>query len=193
VETLRNRQVKNFLAVTMLSLGLPMILMGDEVRRTQNGNNNGYCQDNETSWFDWTLIAKHGDVHRFVKLLGAHRLMPGFGLEPLGLSLNQVLRTADRGWHGVKLGEPDWSVSSHSLASSVTSQHHSLLFYLILNAYREPLEFELPANNGNQWRRWMDTGLDSPQDIAEWPSAPPVSSRAYRAAPHSVVALYSRL
>ena len=58
VEKLRNRQVKNFLTVTMLSLGVPMILMGDEVRRTQRGNNNAYCQDNETSWFDWTLVAQ---------------------------------------------------------------------------------------------------------------------------------------
>ena len=66
VEKLRNRQVKNFLTVTMVSLGLPMILMGDEVRRTQQGNNNAYCQDNETSWFDWSLVAKHADVHRFV-------------------------------------------------------------------------------------------------------------------------------
>ena len=66
VEKLRNRQVKNFLTVTMLSLGVPMILMGDEVRRTQRGNNNAYCQDNEISWFDWTLVAKHADVHRFV-------------------------------------------------------------------------------------------------------------------------------
>src|SRR6202035_2418088 len=62
VERLRNRQVKNFLTVTMISLGLPMILMGDEVRRTQNGNNNAWCQDNETSWFDWSLVAKHADV-----------------------------------------------------------------------------------------------------------------------------------
>ena len=63
VEKLRNRQVKNFLTATLLSLGMPMILMGDEVRRTQRGNNNAYCQDNETSWFDWTLQAKHADVH----------------------------------------------------------------------------------------------------------------------------------
>ncbi len=74
VEKLRNRQVKNFLTVTLLSLGVPMILMGDEVRRTQRGNNNAYCQDNEISWFDWTLVAKHADVHRFVTLLIARRL-----------------------------------------------------------------------------------------------------------------------
>ena len=67
VEALRNRQVKNFLTLTLLSLGVPMILMGDEVRRTQRGNNNAYCQDDETSWFDWTLLEKHADVHRFVQ------------------------------------------------------------------------------------------------------------------------------
>jgi isoamylase len=192
VETLRNRQVKNLLAVTMLSLGLPMILMGDEVRRTQRGNNNAYCQDNETSWFDWTLVAKHADVHRFVKLLSAHRSMQDFGAGPQGVTLNQLLRTADRAWHGVKVGKPDWSVNSHCLACSVSCQDQSLIFYLILNAYWEPLDFELPASNGNDWHRWIDTGLDSPNDIAEWPSAPLTAGPVYRAAPRSVVALYVR-
>ena len=75
MEKLRNRQVKNFLTVTLMSLGMPMILMGDEVRRTQRGNNNAYCHDNEISWFDWTLVEKHADVHRFVSLLAARRLL----------------------------------------------------------------------------------------------------------------------
>ena len=75
IERLRNRQVKNFLTITLLSLGMPMILMGDEVRRTQQGNNNAYCQDSEISWFDWTLLEKHADVHRFVQLLIARRLL----------------------------------------------------------------------------------------------------------------------
>jgi glycogen operon protein len=191
VETLRNRQMKNLLAVTMLSLGLPMILMGDEVRRTQYGNNNAYCQDNETSWFDWTLVAKHSDLHRFVKFISAHRLMPDLRSELQGLSLNQLLRTADRTWHGVRLGTPDWSVSSHSLACSVSCGNQNLIFYLILNAYWEPLEFELPNTDGDVWHRWIDTSLDSPHDITEWSSAPPVASRSYRAGPRSVVALYA--
>jgi isoamylase len=195
IEKVRNRQVKNFLTVTMISLGLPMILMGDEVRRTQHGNNNAYCQDNETSWFDWTLVAKHADVHRFVRLLSAHRLMRGFEPELQRFSLNQLLREAKRGWHGVKLGEPDWSVHSHSLAASMASQNGNLLLYLILNAYWEPREFELPpVGNGNDaWRRWIDTSRDSPDDIAEWQSAPPVTSRTYLAGPRSVVALFARL
>jgi pullulanase/glycogen debranching enzyme len=60
--------VKNFLAATLLSVGTPMLLMGDQVRRAQRGNNNAYCQDNEISWFDWSLLEKHRDIHRFVKI-----------------------------------------------------------------------------------------------------------------------------
>jgi isoamylase len=74
VEKLRNRQVKNLLAYTMLSPGVPMIVMGDVVRRTQRGNDNAYCQYNEISWFDWTLLSKHADVYRFVRVLIARRL-----------------------------------------------------------------------------------------------------------------------
>jgi len=81
IERLRNRQVKNFLTVILLSLGLPMLLMGDEVRRTQLGNNNAYCQDTETNWFDWSLLAKHADVHRFVRILIARRLLRDVGPE----------------------------------------------------------------------------------------------------------------
>ena len=67
VEALRNRQVKNFFTLELLSAGTPMLLMGDEVRRTQRGNNNAYCQDSDISWFDWSLLERHADIHRFVK------------------------------------------------------------------------------------------------------------------------------
>src|SRR5947207_1692943 len=109
VEGLRNRQVKNLLAATMLSLGVPMLLMGDEVRRTQRGNNNAYCQDNETSWFDWTLVAQHADVRRFVTLLNGRRLLREVEPGRQHVSLDQLLRGAHRAWHGVKLDQPDWS------------------------------------------------------------------------------------
>jgi isoamylase len=194
VEAVRNRQVKNFLTVTMLSLGLPMILMGDEVRRTQYGNNNTYCQDNETNWFDWTMVAKHAGLHRFVRLLNAHRLKQDFGGEFQNLSLSERLRESHRAWHGVKLGDPDWSYPSHSLAFSAASRDDSVHFYAILNAYWEPIEFELPATNtfSASWRRWIDTSLDSPADIVEWQVAPEIMSRTYLAGPRSVVALYAR-
>src|SRR5207245_8899014 len=107
-ETLRNRHVKTFLTVTLLSIRMPMSLMGDEVRRTQRGNNKAYCQDNETSWFDWTLVAKHADVHRFLTLLNGRRLLREVEPERQHVSLDQLLREADRAWHGVKLDQPDW-------------------------------------------------------------------------------------
>ncbi len=94
IEKLRNRQVKNFLTVTLLSLGVPMILMGDEVRRTQHGNNNAYCHDNESVWFDWTLVKKHADVHRFVKLLIARRLLRDIGPERERMTLTQLINGA---------------------------------------------------------------------------------------------------
>src|SRR5215467_2510517 len=96
IEKLRNRQVKNMFTVTMLSLGVPMILMGDEVRRTQGGNNNPYCQDNETSWLDWTLLKNHADVQRFLKVLLARRLMRSTGHEQQGTSLNRLIAEASK-------------------------------------------------------------------------------------------------
>ncbi|WP_051249266.1 glycogen debranching protein GlgX [Inquilinus limosus] len=193
VEQLRNRQVKNFLTVTMLSIGMPMILMGDEARRSQSGNNNAYCQDNETSWFDWALVGKHADVHRFVSLLNARRVLRDAEHERHRVSLTQLIRQADKTWHGVRVGRPDWGEHSHSLAFEAVLPREGLHVYLILNAYWEPLDFELPpAGDGGagSWGRWIDTSLASPHDIVPWQAAPPVSDRSYRAAARSVVVLF---
>lgn len=194
IEKLRNRQVKNFLAVTLLSIGLPMIPMGDEVRRTQGGNNNAYCQDNEISWMDWTLADKHSDVRRFVSSLSRQRLMRDLTAERERRTLNQFLREANKAWHGVKPNQPDWSESSHSLAFSAEVRNDNLFVYVILNAYWEPLHFELPSagQSGNTpWRRWIDTSLESPEDIVDWRAAPVIAERSYRAGPRSVVMLYA--
>jgi isoamylase len=195
IEVLRNRQVKNFLTITMISLGLPMILMGDEMRRTQRGNNNAWCQDNEISWVNWELLEKHGDVHRFVHLLNRHRLMRDDDSSTSRISLNELLQQGNRTWHGVKRGEPDWSRDSHSLAVNMSCPVDDLTFYLILNAYWEPLKFELPvlAEGKQVWSRWIDTSLDSPEDIVAWPAAPKVSNSVYLAAPRSVAVLFARL
>jgi glycogen operon protein len=170
--------------------------MGDEVRRTQQGNNNAYCQDNEISWFDWTLVAKHADVHRFVTMINSRRLFRDLGPAQQWLSLNEILQEANKAWHGVKLGQPDWSDSSHSLAISAEAPNKELLFHVILNAYWEALEFELPRVGGDKresWHRWIDTTLDSPQDIVEWETAPTVPGGTYRTGPRSVVVLFARL
>jgi glycogen operon protein len=192
IEELRSRQVKNFLTVTLLSLGVPMILMGDELRRTQNGNNNAYCQDNEISWMDWGLTEKYADVHRFARLLIERRLLRETKPERQGESLNQLIRHANKAWHGVRLNQPDWRDDSHSLALYAEIRRQRLHFYLILNAFWEPLDFQLPTV-GNEftgpWRRWIDTSLNAPFDIVEWQSASPVSTEIYRAGPRSTVVL----
>jgi glycogen operon protein len=192
VEKLRERQAKNLLALTLLSLGMPMLLMGDEVRRSQRGNNNAYCQDNETSWFDWAAVESQPGLHRFVKVLLARRGLREIEGEQQGLSLNQILRRANKAWHGTKLNQPDWSGQSHSLALSAEVRTEKLFFHLILNAYWESLEFELPTcadADRNPWRRWIDTSLESPHDVVDWPSAPAVTGPTYRAEPRSVVVL----
>jgi glycogen operon protein len=195
IERLRNRQVKNFLTITLLSLGMPMIVMGDEVRRTQQGNNNAYCLDTEISWFDWTLLERHADVRRFVQLLIARRLLRDVAPEQQRMTLAQLIARASKGWHGVKLNEPDWSSYSHSIAFSAHDTSEDLLVYFIFNAYWEPLEFELPSvRNCDEglWHRWIDTYLDSPEDIVDWQEAPAVRAFTYRAGPRSVVVLWGR-
>jgi glycogen operon protein len=184
------------MTVTMLSLGLPMFVMGDEVRRTQHGNNNAYCQDNEANWFDWSLLSSHADVLRFVKLLIAKRRLRDTGPEHERMSLTQLISGAKKNWHGVITKEPDWSHQSHSVAFSAELQREGLLAYFIFNAYWEPLEFELPRiDKGKEdpWRRWIDTFLDAPQDIVPWQEAPTVPDYTYRAESRSVVVLWASL
>jgi len=192
IEAMRNQQVKNFLTVTMLSLGVPMIVMGDEVRRTQGGNNNAYCHDNEANWFDWSLVNKHADVHRFVKLLLARRLLRDVTHEEQRTSLTELIEKSNKAWHGVKLNQPDWGPNSRSIAFGAELRKEKLVMHLIMNGYWEPLEFELPPVSAETpWRRWIDTSLPSPQDIVDWKSATPISGNSYNAAPRSVVMLFT--
>jgi glycogen operon protein len=195
VERLRNRQVKNFLATTLLALGLPMIQMGDEMRRTQRGNNNLYCHDDERAWLDWTLLDRHRDVHRFVRLLSERRLLRSVRHEDERRTLARLLAEANKAWHGVRLGQPDWGDASHSLAlcAELKDEHH--LVHLIFNAFWEPLDFELPPAGARSaaWRRWIDTALESPHDIVAWETAPAVAGPGYRADARSVVVLFTEL
>jgi len=196
VERLRNQQVKNFFTITMLSLGMPMILMGDEMRRTQGGNNNAYCYDNANNWMDWGLLEKHADVHRFVKLLIARRLLRDAEAEQQRKSLDQLLREARKAWHGVRVEQPDWSEWSHSLALGAELRKQRLLFHLMTNAYWKALDFELPPTDdrgGDPWHCWINTALKSPLDIVEWQKAPAISDDKYRVEARSVVMLFRNL
>jgi glycogen operon protein len=190
IERLRNRQAKNALSLVLLSLGMPMILMGDEVRRTQLGNNNAYCQDNEISWLDWSLVDEHADLLRFVSLLNERRRHREFNHEHL--SLVDMLKSAHMSWHGVKLNQPDWSDSSHSVALGAELPTAGLMFHLILNGHCEPLAFELPnLGSPRGWRRWIDTFLPTPEDIVPWREAPAITDYSYLAHARSVVMLFA--
>ncbi len=163
IESLRERQLRNFFAILLLSQGRPMFLMGDEVRRTQQGNNNAYSQDNEISWFDWSLVDINSDLLRFVSGLLHFRQNSQlfrdrrYWFEPEG---------TDVFWHGAHLGQPDWGENSHSLAFELTHPAAQDHLYVILNAYWEPLEFELPElPEGQQWARLVDTALAPPEDF----------------------------
>jgi isoamylase len=199
VGQLRRRQIKSFIVILLTSIGTPMLQMGDEMRRTQWGNNNAYCQDDEVSWLDWSLLDRHRDLHQFVRKLIAHRLrlLSAGHEESFGLSLNQLLRRAEIDWHGVQLGRPDWSDSSHSLALTVRPRQRQIPLWLhvMFNAYWEALDFELPlapASASAGWQRWIDTSLEWPEDIRDAAAAPAVPEMHYRVAPRSVAALFVR-
>ena len=192
VEAMRIRQIKNFFTFNLISLGTPMLLMGDEIRRTQLGNNNPYCQDNEISWFDWGGLAKHRDIHRFVKRLISFRLRMDILRGDEELTLTEFLQRVRIQWHGTRLNQPDWEDNSHSLAFTIECFTGTCLFHVILNAFWESLEFELPkppkeAKDG--WRRVIDTSLLSPDDICEPSQASRVDDRLYKVASRSVVVL----
>ena len=119
IERMRTRRVKNLLGITLIAMGVPMIGMGDEVRRTQLGNNNPYCQDNEISWFDWSLTDQYADIRRFVRGLIDVRLELDMTRVMHGLPLREFLTRSLVEFHGVRLHQPDWSDDSHTLALTV--------------------------------------------------------------------------
>jgi glycogen operon protein len=137
-------------------------------------------------------VAKHADVHRFVALLNSRRLLCEVEDERRRGSLNTLLREANKAWHGVRLLQPDWNDWSHSLALGAELRREGLFFHLMLNAYWEPLDFELPSpGHSGPWKRWIDTALDSPDDIVPWEAAPLVPGGFYRAEARAVVILIS--
>ncbi|MFN8473496.1 MAG: glycogen debranching protein GlgX [Anaerolineae bacterium] len=190
VETLRARQVRNTLTILLLSQGRPMMLMGDEVRRTQSGNNNAYCQDNPISWFDWDDVQRHADLFRFAStLLRFHQASNLFGDRRYWSEGG----SAEVRWHGVHLNEPDWGDASHSLAYELAGPADGEHLHVMLNAYWEPLTFGLPEVAAPlEWRRLLDTALPPPDDISDPPAGLAESGGTYTVQARSAVVLVAR-
>jgi glycogen operon protein len=188
VETVRLRQIKNMTASLLLSQGVPMLLSGDECRRTQGGNNNAYCQDNKISWFDWKLVEQHAGLWRFCAALVAFRraeptvrqtdFLRGRPTFPAGLP--------DVSWFGPSGGEVEWFGDSRSLVCMLAAvppedplsptNHHVLM---LIHAGTEGRHFILPTPaRGIAWRLFLNTAAESPADIYPSLDGPPLSDNS---------------
>jgi glycogen operon protein len=185
VLALRKRQAKNFLCLLLLANGTPMLRAGDEFLHTQGGNNNPYNQDNETSWLDWRRLDAHHDTFRFA------RLMIAFRKAHPSLCRSRFWRDDIR-WYGVG-PQVDLSPASRSLAFYLrgASQGDDDL-YVMVNAYWESLDFTVQEGAPVDWRRVVDTGLESPDDIREPGQEAQLVSARYTVASRSVVVLLQR-
>ena len=193
VQSLRLRQIKNFAALLFTAHGVPMIMAGDEFGRTQQGNNNAYCQDNEVSWIDWENLERNAGLHRFFKLLVAFRQRHS-SLRRVSFVAHPCCPRVE--WHGVKLGQPDWSWDSRSLAMHLFSEDEAGAqehIYLIANAHWEEHAFELPTVPGFAWHRFVDTTLPSPGDIsANDGDDGQIQESSYLVKPRSVIILVGK-
>jgi glycogen operon protein len=188
IEALRKRQIKNFLLTLLISRGVPMLLGGDEVCRTQGGNNNAYCQDNETSWFDWTGFEQHQEIYRFACGMIAFR-----GAHPV-LSKEQFYTDAEIRWFNPAGESPDWFDSkAKSLACLIQENEHAALL-LMFNAGASDTAFDLPAlPQGLRWHLAVDTSGLTPQDLfVAGAQALVDQSQPYRLQQHSSAILLVR-
>ncbi len=185
VNATRQRQMRNFFTMLLISQGVPLILQGDEFGRTQKGNNNAYCQDNEISWVDWDLAEKNAGLTRFASMMIALRKKYfALGREEF---VNRVR------WHGTSVGEPDWTGQKRTLAFQLHGWQGKPDLYVLFNAHWEWQKFMLAPHDGQwRWRRLVDTNLPVPEDIVEESTAVPLRpADHYIAAPRSAVILVS--
>jgi glycogen operon protein len=186
---LRRRQARNLFATLMLSQGVPLVLAGDEFLRTQKGNNNAWCQDNETSWLDWTLAKANADFLRFAReMIALRKRHPA-------LRRRHFLRPGEVRWHGTRPNEPDFTAASRTLALTLdgrcTGREADRDFYLAFNAWKEAVRFTVPpAPQGKPWRRAVDTALAPPLDVVGLDEGPLIQEGSgYAMAPHSLLVL----
>ena len=194
IEELRARQVRNLATILLLSRGVPMMLGGDEFRRTQGGNNNAYNQDNEVSWYDWSLTKRNDDVLRFFQRLIAFRKTHRVLMRPRFYSGRTNEREMnDITWHGTKLDSPGFSdPEARALAFTIAGFGQEADLHVMMNMFWEPLPFEVPVDPGRKWRVALDTFRPSPHDIAEAFAEPEFTGSSCMVRERSIVVLLAR-
>ncbi len=188
---LRRRQARNFMAILMLSQGVPMILAGDEVLRSQRGNNNAWCQNNESGWFDWTLTEKHGDMLRFTReLIHLRRRHPNLQRRQfLKGSRKDADALPDIQWHGRTPDVPPWDdpvgrLLAFTLAGVEAGEPH---LYVAMNMSEVSHSLALPPIAGIEWRLAVDTGATPPDDAHPPGEQPLLRRRNVVVGPHCVL------
>lgn len=189
-ERLRARHIKNMLLTLFVSQGTPLLLAGDEFRRTQNGNNNAYCQDNEISWIDWHLKTTHKEIFEFTKKAVAFRLRHSEFrrsdfFSGVNLSANDI---SDINWFDEHAHTPDWAKQNHFIACRIDG-----VFYLMCNASDTGIEARLPPpSKEKNWYRLADTALPFPEDFANENETLQPCSGVYRASARSMIILQAK-
>ncbi len=175
INALRHRQIKNALAMLMVSQGVPMILSGDEIGRTKNGNNNTYCHDNHLNWLDWSLLEKNADLFKFFKNCIAFRKAHPVLRNPDHFQNRDYVGSGypDISWHGTKAWYADWS-TNHTIAFLLCGKHakqglvEDNYIYVAMNMHWETQWFEIPGlPSERQWKIFANTGANSPEDSWE--------------------------
>jgi isoamylase len=188
INALRRQQMKNAATILMVSQGVPMILMGDEIARTQYGNNNTYCHDNELNWFNWDQVEENGDLFRFFKNIIAFRHAHPVLRNRWHFSNQDYMGSgvADITWHGIQAWHADWGDTSRVLAFMLDGKHakngsaQDNTLYVALNMYWDALPFELPkVSSRMKWHMAVNTSMPSPQDIYEPGSEPVVGDQSH--------------
>jgi glycogen operon protein len=188
IESIRKRQIKNFLLTLLISRGVPMLLGGDEFRRSQGGNNNAYCQDNETSWHDWNCLELHREIFRFTCGMIAFRLA-----HPV-LSKEQFYTDTGIHWFGPQGGLPNWADPKEKRFACLIHENGQDGLYLMFNADTKGTDFCLPPQPpGYRWRLAVDTSRPAPQDLsAEGEETLLENSTTYHVEARSSVILLAR-
>jgi glycogen operon protein len=198
IEDLRRRQVKNFLTLLFVSQGTPMLLYGDEMRRTAEGNNNTVFQDNELNWINWEYAKTYADTLRFTKLMIAFRKRHKFVRRWRYLTDEKADTPALRNiaWHGVKPSEPDFSGTSRFIAwvleAFQTAERSDVPIYIASNTFWEPLTIDLPETQGKRWYRVVDTSLPVGEDIVPEEEAFFLPETRYKVNPRTTIVLVAK-